>query len=152
VIKNGGKTIEGKTVSGADGADENDDDDAKFKIDLIDTEESSEETVVRSLLQDGSKFNGASFINNKFTMKITSRNGNDFQGTILWEENKNETKFQGRIDDKSKIHIEEISDNISQPSSTIYQGLLSSNNASIISGNCLETASNLTRRFYINLS
>jgi hypothetical protein len=56
--------------------------------------ETSEEELFHSIIKEGSKFNGTSFVENSFTLKVTSRKGNNVQGTIFWDEAKNESKFK----------------------------------------------------------
>jgi hypothetical protein len=46
------------------------------------------------MIKEGAKFNGTSFVENTFSMKVTSRKGNAIQGTLYWDEAKKESKFK----------------------------------------------------------
>jgi hypothetical protein len=146
VIKNNGKTIEGRTVSGGDASeDDAAAEDAKFKIDLV-ADESSEEELVHSMLKEGSKFNGTSFIENTFTLKIASRKGNAVQGTIYWDETKTESKFKGQVED-GKLSIEEFDNPSATPMN--FEGQI---NNSTIEGKCGFGTGKLNKKFTINMS
>lgn len=147
-IKNSGKTIEGKTVSGGD--DENEEaneDDAKFKIDLVENDESSEEEQgLSSIIKEGAKFNGTSFVENTFSLKVTQRRGNAIQGTIYWDEAKKESKFKGQIAEEGKVTIEEFDNSFATPMT--FDGQI--NNA-LLEGKCGTAQGKLNRKFTINL-
>lgn len=79
-----------------------------------------------SIIKEGAKFNGTSFVENTFSLKVTSRKGNAIQGTIYWDEEKKESKFkvpcaigvphcQGQVVEEGKVVFEEFDNAFGTP-------------------------------------
>jgi len=146
------KQLKEKTISGGDDGDVDDEDDAKFKIDLIELDDSSEDELI-PIIKDGAKFNGTCVLEYSFKINIAKRKGNTIQGTIFWETQKTETNFKGRITDDGKINFEEYEiiskgDPVEVP--MIYDGGVS--NGKTLDGKFGPDLSKLNGKFSINLS
>jgi len=93
----------GKVVThdGDGGDSDHDDDGATFNLALIKDDQAdtdaSDKPKDKTALSEGQKYQGTSFVEYPFTIKIVKRKGPLVEGTIKWALQKSKTKFKGKI-------------------------------------------------------
>jgi hypothetical protein len=101
VLSNHAKTIKGKTVPDNDAMKDGDEDDATFKLDLVeasdDNSDADEKKLSLPAIKEGGKYSGICTWDYPFSLKITKRTGDSLQGTIKWDWQDCETKFKGTV-------------------------------------------------------
>jgi len=109
VLSNGAKTIKGKTVADGDAVGDGDEDDATFKLDLIEASDHSDDEKTPSLpaFKDGAKLSGTCSWEYPFALKVTKRTGDNLAGTIKWDFQDCETKFKGTVASDGTLKFEE---------------------------------------------
>jgi len=156
-LSNHAKTISGKTVPDNDAMKDGDDDDATFKLDLVEGDDSSVDEKKQNLpvIKEGGKFTGNCVWEYPFSLKITKRSGDSLTGIIKWENQDSETKFKGTVSEQGlkfeEFELVTANGNTPHPMPCLYNGTFNPM-SSTVDGKCGPDLAHMNAGFKLTIT